>query len=143
MAGKKDPGAMAGKKDPGAGPDSLTIETEFRGELRQLQWTGKEATSLHSHADFARTIAGAYDLPPAWSATLVAYTNKADERSVLASDEQLKEVIALAQEKQATGKLLRIRIDRVGLALLERHRGAVGGALRQQDLFVVPHLSEC
>eukprot|EP01045_Picozoa_sp_COSAG04_P020790 COSAG04_NODE_2170_length_4638_cov_2.626790_2_plen_846_part_00 len=127
---------MAGKKDPGAGPDSLTIETEFRGELRQLQWTGKEATSLHSHADFARTIAGAYDLPPAWSATLVAYTNKADERSVLASDEQLKEVLALAQEKQATGKLLRIRIDRVGLALTETMQSAPAGDRKRRQAAV-------
>jgi hypothetical protein len=52
----------------------VTLETDFRGDVRSLSWDSADEISLKSRAEFARAIAGAYELPPAWSATLVTYT---------------------------------------------------------------------
>ena len=54
---------------------SVTLETDFRGDVRSLSWDSAEEFSLRSRAEFARAIAGAYELPPAWSATLITYTS--------------------------------------------------------------------
>jgi hypothetical protein len=56
-------------------PASVTLETDFRGDVRLLSWDSVDELSLKSRAEFARAIAGAYELPPAWSATLITYTS--------------------------------------------------------------------
>ena len=56
-------------------PGSVTLETDFRGDVRSLSWDSVDELSLKSRAEFARAIAGAYELPPAWSATLITYTS--------------------------------------------------------------------
>ena len=58
-----------------AGLGGVALETIFRGDVRSVQWDSQDCSSLNSHAEFARAIAGAYDLPPSWSATYITYTS--------------------------------------------------------------------
>ena len=64
-------GAMALKAETQHPASKFALETDFRGDVRVMHWDTKDASSLQSHAEFARAIAGAYDLPPAWSASPV------------------------------------------------------------------------
>lgn len=66
-------GQHGDRKVSGAEPRSVTLETDFRGDVRSLSWDSADELSLKSRAEFARAIAGAYELPPAWSATLITY----------------------------------------------------------------------
>jgi hypothetical protein len=148
-------GAMALKAETQHPASKFALETDFRGDVRVMHWDTKDASSLQSHAEFARAIAGAYDLPPAWSATLITYTSpcvrhvlhlvaphyglahpaactplpdvawvylvarRKGERCALLNDEHLQQALQLGQASQAAGTLLRIRIERVGVALTE------------------------
>ena len=72
-AGAKAVGTAVGTVGPLRG--GFALETDFRGDVRSVQWDTKDDSSLQFHHEFARAIAGAYDLPPAWSATYITYTS--------------------------------------------------------------------
>lgn len=57
------------------GTATVTLETNFRGDIRSLSWVSTDERCLQSQAEFARVVAGLYELPLAWTATIISYVS--------------------------------------------------------------------